>query len=117
MSEYASFQEIIGNNPHMLTMTIFLSFKSYKYFNDKLLQLSCEQQSQQQTLFSEPTNIYPKRAILFLSPSFCSPKTSSRDRNSSVFKISYNMDRPGLDKKEEDVDPAASSQQIRFGAR
>ncbi|KAF0269487.1 hypothetical protein FOG48_01401 [Hanseniaspora uvarum] len=109
MSEYASFQEIIGNNPHIINNDNLFIIQSYKYFNDKLLQLVANNVPTNSV--SEPQTSVFKSNFVSKPPSFNSPKTSSRDRNSSVFKINYNMDRPGWNsKKEEDVDPAASSQ-------
>ena len=112
MSEYASFQEIIGNNPHIINNDNLFIIQSYKYFNDKLLQLVAA---------NVPTNsVSAPQASVFKNnfgskpPSFNVPNTGSRDRNSSVFKINYNMDRSGLNsKKEEDIDPSSSSQHIQ----
>lgn len=108
MSEYASFQEIIGNNPHIINNDNLFIIQSYKYFNDKLLQLVANNvptnsvsQSQANIFNNKPTSI----------GNFNQQNTTSRDRNSSVFKINYSMDTPGLNsKKEEDIDPSASTQ-------
>lgn len=112
MSEYASFQEIIGNNPHIINNDNLFIIQSYKYFNDKLLQLVANNVPTNSV--SEPQTSVFKNNFGSKPPSFNTPNTSSRDRNSSVFKINYNMDRSGLNsKKEEDIDPSASSQHIQ----
>ncbi|KAL6931662.1 hypothetical protein ACO0R3_003127 [Hanseniaspora guilliermondii] len=108
MSEYASFQEVIGNNPHIINNDNLFIIQSYKYFNDKLLQLVGN---------NIPTNsVSQSQGNIFKNKTgsignFNQQNIASRDRNSSVFKINYSMDTPGLsNKKEEDIDPSASSQ-------
>ncbi|CAI8503498.1 unnamed protein product [Hanseniaspora opuntiae] len=108
MSEYASFQEIIGNNPHIINNDNLFIIQSYKYFNDKLLQLVANNVPTNSVSQSQG-NIFKNKATSI--GNFNQQNTSSRDRNSSVFKINYSMDTPGLDnKKEEDIDPSASTQ-------
>ncbi|SGZ38703.1 uncharacterized protein HGUI_00903 [Hanseniaspora guilliermondii] len=108
MSEYASFQEVIGNNPHIINNDNLFIIQSYKYFNDKLLQLVGN---------NIPTNsVSQTQGNIFKNKTgsignFNQQNIASRDRNSSVFKINYSMDTPGLsNKKEEDIDPSASFQ-------
>lgn len=108
MSEYASFQEVIGNNPHIINNDNLFIIQSYKYFNDKLLQLVGN---------NIPTNsVSQSQGNIFKNKTgsignFNQQNIASRDRNSSVFKINYSMDTPGLsNKKEEDIDPSASFQ-------
>lgn len=110
MSEYASFQEIIGNNPHIINNDNLFIIQSYKYFNDKLLQLVANNVPTNSVSQSQG-NIFKNKATSI--GNLHQQNTSSRDRNSSVFKINYSMDTPGLNsKKEEDIDPSVSTQNL-----
>ncbi|KAL6927878.1 hypothetical protein ACO0SA_004501 [Hanseniaspora valbyensis] len=134
MSEYTRYLEIIGNNGHITSNDKLFIIQSYKYFNDKLLQLVdnniqiSSSSVAPASIPSQPNNNFNSGGIFKQSSPFMnnnvgnnnlgaasapSPgavgSAQSRDRHSSVFKINYNMDGNGMNnKRDEDVDPSSN---------
>lgn len=119
MSEYSRFLEIIGNNSNIVDNDKLFIVQSYKYFNEKLLQLVDNSIPTFSSSGNTKTQTNENSAGLFKQNSlFGSNKAApAQNRHSSVFKINYNMDGNGPDNKHlEDIDPSSNFTESRTGS-